>query len=66
MAKAPCKNCMDRKLLCHGACQRYQVYKQELEEERKAKQREQDTYCVLPAPVRNELNRLSRYDRNRR
>lgn len=26
---APCKDCVDRKLLCHGHCEKYQTWKAE-------------------------------------
>lgn len=38
MNKQPCLNCTDRKLGCHGACERYQEF-QKKNEEAKAKER---------------------------
>ena len=34
--KCPCKDCADRKLLCHGSCEKYKAWKEE--SERVAKQ----------------------------
>ena len=31
MKKCPCRDCFDRKLLCHSQCQRYQSWKKEYE-----------------------------------
>ena len=33
--KCPCKDCQDRKLLCHGQCDQYQAWKKENEAMRK-------------------------------
>lgn len=30
--KAPCKDCEDREIGCHEKCDRYQAYRQEIEE----------------------------------
>ena len=37
--KSPCKDCFDRKLLCHGRCERYQKFKTELAERAEAKRK---------------------------
>ena len=34
MGNSPCRGCEDRKLLCHGQCQRYQEWKKDLEEKK--------------------------------
>ena len=36
MKKCPCRDCFDRKLLCHGQCRKYQNWKKEYEEEKAA------------------------------
>ena len=38
--KAPCMNCFDRKLLCHGSCKRYQDWKAANERTAEAKRKE--------------------------
>ena len=30
--KCPCKGCTERRLTCHGFCERYQTWKKELDE----------------------------------
>ena len=32
MPKAPCQNCPDRHVKCHGSCEKYQAYKQEMDD----------------------------------
>lgn len=45
MINRPCLNCTDRKLGCHGSCERYKEF-QEKNEEIKAKERaEKDIYA---------------------
>ena len=61
----PCKDCRDRKLLCHGSCKKYQDFKAKLERLREAQQRERDGYYPLPPETRYQLNRQSRNRRNR-
>lgn len=65
MAKAPCRNCQRRKLLCHSACAEYQAFKAQVEEEQKARQAENDKHKPLPREARYALNRQSRKRRNR-
>ena len=43
MKKCPCRDCFDRKLLCHSSCRRYQDWKKEYEE---AKAGTQEDYCI--------------------
>ena len=35
--KAPCKNCPDRELGCHGKCEKYQEYRTKVNEYNKKK-----------------------------
>ena len=39
---SPCKDCTDRQLHCHSTCDRYKVYKDEIEQRRAAKKAEDD------------------------
>lgn len=32
MRKCPCRDCFDRKLLCHSQCEKYQSWKKEYKE----------------------------------
>lgn len=37
--KAPCKDCLQRKFLCHGQCEKYKEFKKKLAEVAEAKQK---------------------------
>ena len=41
MKKCPCKECTDRKLMCHCSCEAYKAWKAEREEMLKVKQESQ-------------------------
>ena len=45
--KPPCKDCFDRKLGCHGVCQRYKDWKGILAKEAEARQKELDSFGSL-------------------
>lgn len=38
-AQAPCKDCGDRAIGCHGKCERYSSYRAEAEEEKKTRRK---------------------------
>lgn len=47
MLRAPCKDCPDRHLGCHGTCEKYQEYKKRHDEEVAALQSEKDAYADM-------------------
>ena len=57
---APCKDCRDRKLLCHGTCQRYQEYKVQAEDLKRKRYQYWDSFPVLSRELRQKMNKLSR------
>lgn len=40
MINAPCKDCQERKMGCHGSCERYAAYKAENDKLRAARMKE--------------------------
>ena len=60
MSVAPCKDCTDRKLLCHGSCKRYQEYRAKVEAAQRERQKESDASRPLPKEIRYKLNKISR------
>lgn len=64
MMKCPCKNCFDRKLLCHGQCKRYQEWKAELARIKAAKDADANAITV-PDNVVREYWRSMRYTARR-
>lgn len=40
----PCRDCQERERLCHSKCKRYQDYANQLDEQRKERQR--DSLCT--------------------
>ena len=58
MYRSPCKDCLDRKLLCHGQCKRYQEFRNELE----ARKAENGTnFKEIPEGVLHQYWRSLRY-----
>ena len=47
--KAPCKDCLKRKFLCHGHCKEYQAFKAELA---KVAEERQKANAATPEPCR--------------
>ena len=60
MRKCPCRDCFDRKLLCHSQCQRYQSWKKEYEE---AKAAIQEDYPMQEHALRKYWRSLRFQDR---
>ena len=65
MKNSPCMDCVDRKLLCHGSCKRYQVYRVEVEKEQAERQKVRDAKCPLPKEILDKMAKVSRNRRNR-
>ena len=61
MKKCPCRDCFDRKLLCHSSCRRYQELKKEYET---AKEAIQEDYCIPEHQLRKHWRSL-RYNGRR-
>lgn len=53
-AVAPCKDCLHRKLGCHGRCEAYQTYKAEMEESQRNRQKAND---LLDMDIRSAVRR---------
>lgn len=45
MRDAPCKNCTERKPLCHEFCGKYKAFRAEVDAARKKKDEYQDVRC---------------------
>lgn len=45
--QAPCKDCFDRKFLCHCSCKKYKAFKEEIEKQAEAKRIENEGTPVL-------------------
>ena len=63
MRNSPCMGCVERKLLCHGSCVKYQNYRVMVEAEQKERQRERDVKRPLPKEI---LDKLAKVSLNRR
>ena len=46
MKIAPCKDCKDRAIGCHGTCEKYSEYRKQREKERELRYKKQQTYYV--------------------
>jgi len=42
--KYPCRNCFERKLLCHSFCEKYKGYRAEMDRIIKERQKKNDAY----------------------
>lgn len=62
MIKAPCKGCWDRKLGCHGRCERYAEFRKKLEKanEQLIAENEIDRYIV-----QNSIKRSAKKQRSK-
>ena len=58
MLKAPCKDCPDRYLGCHGTCEKYREYKERHAEEAAANQQQKDAYKDLCSYKEAKVRRL--------
>ena len=60
----PCKDCTDRKLLCHGSCKKYQEWKKEIDEQNTIRQKEKEkienSYSVHAVKAMNQKIREGR------
>lgn len=55
--KAPCKDCLQRKFLCHGQCKEYKEFKQKLAEASEAKKK---LNASMPEPCRKVMKQMWR------
>ena len=62
---SPCKDCTDRQLHCHSTCDRYKVYKAEIEQRRAAKKAEADE-INFAAQVKQEVQKRYYKDKKKR
>ena len=60
---APCKDCFDRKLLCHSSCERYKAWRAELDRLSAERQREK---AATPQLCWNVVKQIYREMRGRR
>lgn len=58
MVTAPCKDCPDRQLGCHGTCEKYQEYRRKRDEEAVAERQRVDSYCDMYAYKKDKVRRL--------
>jgi len=65
MMKCPCKDCFDRKLLCHSQCKKYQTWKAELAKMKAAKEAADANAITVPENVVREYWRSMRYTARR-
>ena len=53
--RAPCKGCQDRRVGCHGECEKYQTFRAENQKRLEQRQKELDT--LVPSNVHYNASR---------